>query len=81
MILKTKVLPRNEGNLRRVFRVFQREGEDNGSKNVRTMISTYIDWMWMKFEVSGSRGRLKQTWKKQVENEIKRNGFGETVRR
>ena len=43
MILKTKILPSNEGNLRGVFRVFQREGEDNGSKNVRAMISTYID--------------------------------------
>ena len=29
------------------------------------------------FEVSGSRGRgrPKQTWKKQVENEIKKNGL------
>ena len=40
MILKTKMLPSNEGNLRRIFRVFQREGEDNGSKNIQTMIST-----------------------------------------
>ena len=32
----------------------------------------------LKFEVSGSRGRgrPKQTWKKQVENEIKKNGLG-----
>ena len=31
-----------------------------------------------KFEVSGSRGRgrLKQTWKKQSENEMKKNGLG-----
>ena len=29
----------------------------------------------LKFEVSGSRGRLKQTWKKQVENELKKNGL------
>ena len=29
----------------------------------------------LKFEVSGSRGRLKQTWKKQVENEIEKNGL------
>ena len=31
----------------------------------------------LKFEVSGSRegGRLKQTWKKQVENEVKKNGL------
>ena len=29
----------------------------------------------MKFEGRGSRGRPKQTWKKQVENEIKRNGL------
>ena len=31
----------------------------------------------LKFEVSGSRGRgrLKQTWKKQVENEMKKNGL------
>ena len=30
----------------------------------------------LKFEVSGSsgRGRPKQTWKKQVENEMKKNG-------
>ena len=30
----------------------------------------------LKFEVSGSRGRgrSKQTWKKQVENEMKKNG-------
>ena len=30
------------------------------------------------FEVSGSRGRggPKQTWKKQVENEMKKNGLG-----
>ena len=27
----------------------------------------------LKFEVSGSRGRPKQTWKKQVENEMKEN--------
>ena len=31
MILKTKILQCNEGNLRRVFRVFQLEGEVNGS--------------------------------------------------
>ena len=32
----------------------------------------------LKFEVSGSRGRgrPKQTWKKQVEKEIKKNGLG-----
>ena len=30
----------------------------------------------LKFEVSGSRGRAKQTWKKQVENEMKKNGLG-----
>ena len=30
----------------------------------------------LKFEVSNSRGRLKQTWKKQVENEMKKNGLG-----
>ena len=32
----------------------------------------------LKFEVSGSRGRgrPKQTWKKQVENEMKKNGLG-----
>ena len=32
----------------------------------------------VKFEVSGSRGRgrPKQTWKKQVENEMKKNGLG-----
>ena len=29
----------------------------------------------LNFEVSGSRGRLKQTWKKQVENEMKKNGL------
>ena len=29
----------------------------------------------LKFEVSGSRGRPKQTRKKQVENEIKKNGL------
>ena len=31
----------------------------------------------LKFEVSGSRGRgrSKQTWKKQVENEMKKNGL------
>ena len=31
----------------------------------------------LKFEVSGSRGRgrPKQTWKKQVENEMKKNGL------
>ena len=31
----------------------------------------------LKFEMSGSRGRgrPKQTWKKQVENEIKKNGL------
>ena len=31
----------------------------------------------LKFEVSGSRGRRrpKQTWKKQVENEMKKNGL------
>ena len=27
----------------------------------------------LKFEVSGSRGRPKQMWKKQVENDIKEN--------
>ena len=32
----------------------------------------------LKFEVSGSRGRgrPKQTWKKQVENEMKKNRLG-----
>ena len=30
----------------------------------------------LKFEVRGSRGRPKQTWKKQVENEMKKNGLG-----
>ena len=30
----------------------------------------------LKFEVSGSRGRPKKTWKKQVENEMKKNGLG-----
>ena len=30
----------------------------------------------LNFEVSGSRGRPKQTWKKQVENEMKKNGLG-----
>ena len=32
----------------------------------------------LKFEVIGSRGRgrPKQTWKKQVENEMKKNGLG-----
>ena len=32
----------------------------------------------LKFEVSGSRGRgrPKQTWKKQLENEMKKNGQG-----
>ena len=29
----------------------------------------------LKFDVSGSRGRPKQTWKKQVENEMKKNGL------
>ena len=29
----------------------------------------------LKFEASGSRGRLKKTWKKQVENEMKKNGL------
>ena len=29
----------------------------------------------LKFEVSGSRGRPKQTWKKQVENEMKKYGL------
>ena len=29
----------------------------------------------LKFEVSGSRGRPKQTWKKQVENGMKKNGL------
>ena len=29
----------------------------------------------LKFEVSGSRERPKQTWKKQVENEMKINGL------
>ena len=29
----------------------------------------------LKFEVSGSRGRPKQMWKKQVENEMKENGL------
>ena len=30
----------------------------------------------LKFEVSGCRGRPKQKWKKQVENEIKKKGLG-----
>ena len=32
----------------------------------------------LNFEVSGNKGRArpKQTWKKQVENEIKKNGLG-----
>ena len=32
----------------------------------------------LEFEVSGcrGRGRLKQTWKKQVEKEMKKNGLG-----
>ena len=30
----------------------------------------------LKFEVSGCRGRPKRTWKKQVENEMKKNGLG-----
>ena len=30
----------------------------------------------LKFEVSGSRGRPKQTRKKQAENEMKKNGLG-----
>ena len=30
----------------------------------------------LNFEVSGSRGRPKQTWKKQAENEMKKNGLG-----
>ena len=30
----------------------------------------------LKFEVSGNRGRPKQTWKKQVENKMKKNGLG-----
>ena len=29
----------------------------------------------LKFKVSGSRGRPKQTWRKQVENEMKKNGL------
>ena len=29
----------------------------------------------LKLEVSGSKGRPKQTWKKQVENEMKKNGL------
>ena len=29
----------------------------------------------LKFEMSSSRGRPKQTWKKQVENEMKKNGL------
>ena len=29
----------------------------------------------LKFEVSSNRGRPKQTWKKQIENEIKKNGL------
>ena len=29
----------------------------------------------LKFEMSGSRGKSKQTWKKQVENEMKKNGL------
>ena len=29
----------------------------------------------LKFKVSGSRERPKQTWKKQVENEMKKNGL------
>ena len=31
----------------------------------------------LKFEVSGSRGRPKQTWKKQVVNEMKKKWTGE----
>ena len=31
----------------------------------------------LKFEVSGSRGKPKQTWKKQVENEMKKKWTGE----
>ena len=31
--------------------------------------------MTLKIEVSGSRGRPKQTWKKQAENEMKKNGL------
>ena len=30
----------------------------------------------LKFGVSGSRGSPKQTWKKQVENKMKKNGLG-----
>ena len=29
----------------------------------------------LKFKVSDSRGRPKQTWKQKVENEIKKNGL------
>ena len=29
----------------------------------------------LKFEVSNGRGRPKQMWKKQVENEMKKNGL------
>ena len=29
----------------------------------------------LKFEVNGNRGRPKHTWKKQVENEMKKNGL------
>ena len=29
----------------------------------------------LKFEVSGSRGRPKPTWKKQVENKMRKNGL------
>ena len=29
----------------------------------------------LNFEVSGSKGRPKQTWKNQVENEMKKNGL------
>ena len=58
----------------------------------RMAIASYIQWYGhvlrkedenvimkaLKFEVSGSRGRgrPKQTWKKQVENEMKKNGLG-----
>ena len=30
----------------------------------------------LKFEVSRGGGRLRQTWKMQVENELKKNGLG-----
>ena len=33
----------------------------------------------LKFGMSGSRGRPKQTWKKQVEKEMKKNGLGKRM--